>query len=176
LIGRSSRQSEEQRHRSSLHTQLTAILKHLRIAVTALSLTVCVLLVALWVRSYWYVDKAWVQVTPYVTVYIEITPGQFTFFSVSSIVALPPGDWEKFTFPVDQFFGEDNPHPSTPIVGKLSLSDGYLLIPAWLLVLLTASIAAAPWIKWSKRFSLRTLLIATALFAIGLGAVIDLAR
>ena len=30
-----------------------AMLKYLRIAVTALSLTACVLLIALWVRSYW---------------------------------------------------------------------------------------------------------------------------
>ena len=29
------------------------MLKYLRIAVTALSLTACVLLIALWVRSYW---------------------------------------------------------------------------------------------------------------------------
>jgi hypothetical protein len=33
-----------------------AMLKYLRIAVTAVSLTVCVLLVALWVRSYWICD------------------------------------------------------------------------------------------------------------------------
>ena len=32
------------------------MLKHLRITVTALSVTACVLLVALWVRSYWCLD------------------------------------------------------------------------------------------------------------------------
>src|SRR5687768_3812851 len=32
------------------------MLKYLRIAVTALCLTACVLLIALWVRSYWYED------------------------------------------------------------------------------------------------------------------------
>jgi hypothetical protein len=32
------------------------MLKYVRIAVTALSLTACVLLVALWVRSYWHFD------------------------------------------------------------------------------------------------------------------------
>src|SRR5688572_20306712 len=34
-----------------------AMLKYLRIAVTALSLTACVLLIALWVRSYWRADR-----------------------------------------------------------------------------------------------------------------------
>ena len=33
-----------------------AMLKYLRIALTALSLTACVLLIALWVRSYWWAD------------------------------------------------------------------------------------------------------------------------
>ena len=34
------------------------VTRYLRIAVTALCLTVCVLLVALWVRSYWRMDWA----------------------------------------------------------------------------------------------------------------------
>ena len=42
---------------------MTAMLKHLRIVVTALSLMACVLLVALWVHSYWYQDffRGWVS-------------------------------------------------------------------------------------------------------------------
>src|SRR5688500_11249350 len=37
------------------------MLKYLRIAVTALSLTACVLLVALWVRSYWQLELVYFQ-------------------------------------------------------------------------------------------------------------------
>ncbi|MCI0334640.1 MAG: hypothetical protein L0228_15595 [Planctomycetes bacterium] len=36
---------------------------------------------------------------------------------------------------------------------------------------LIVAFAAAPWIRWSKRFSLRTLLIATTLIAVLLGIV-----
>src|SRR5687767_11386334 len=42
---------------------MAAMLKYLRIAVTALSLTACVLLIALWVRSYWWMDNVWGPVT-----------------------------------------------------------------------------------------------------------------
>ncbi len=35
-----------------------------------------------------------------------------------------------------------------------------------------AAIAVAPWIHWTKRFSLRTLLIATTLVAVGLGLIV----
>jgi hypothetical protein len=41
--------------RFSLRT-LLILLKYLRIAVTALSLTACVLLIALWMRSFWVTD------------------------------------------------------------------------------------------------------------------------
>ena len=40
-------------------------------------------------------------------------------------------------------------------------------VPAWFPVVLFALLAAAPWIRW--RFSLRTLLIATTLIAVGVG-------
>ena len=35
-----------------------------------------------------------------------------------------------------------------------------------------ATLAAAPWLSWSRQFSLRTLLIATTLVAVGLGMVV----
>jgi hypothetical protein len=44
-------------------------------------------------------------------------------------------------------------------------------MPYWFLILLTATATAAPWIHWSKQFSLRTLLIATTLLAVGLGVI-----
>src|SRR3977135_2369552 len=34
------------------------------------------------------------------------------------------------------------------------------------------AVAALPWIRWSKRFSLRTALIATTLVAVGLGLIV----
>jgi len=44
-----------------------------------------------------------------------------------------------------------------------------LILPHWFLVFMFAAIAVAPWIRWSNRFSLRTLLIATTLIAVALG-------
>jgi hypothetical protein len=44
----------------------------------------------------------------------------------------------------------------------------------WLLLLVTATLAAAPWTKW--RFSLRTLLIATTIIAVGLGIIVWMTR
>ena len=47
-----------------------------------------------------------------------------------------------------------------------------LLIPDWFLIAAAIAISAAPWIRWPNRFTLRTLLIATTLVAVGLGLIV----
>jgi hypothetical protein len=51
-------------------------------------------------------------------------------------------------------------------------SERVIFIPYWFPVLILAAMAAFPWIRWSKRFSLRTLLIAMTVVAALLGAVV----
>lgn len=46
-----------------------------------------------------------------------------------------------------------------------------MIAPYWLYILLVAGLAAAPWIHWTKRFRLRTMLIATTLIALALGGM-----
>ncbi|MEX0612635.1 MAG: hypothetical protein WD738_07065 [Pirellulales bacterium] len=48
----------------------------------------------------------------------------------------------------------------------------YVYVPYWFPILLAGALAAAPWINW--RFSLRNLLIATALIAVLLAALVIL--
>jgi hypothetical protein len=145
------------------------MLKYLRIAVTALCLTACVLLSVLWVRSYWWMD------------YADIPSGQ-QLIRLASIpghvwwdVIDGPGVWQLGTTSVEAHIraGKRLGHGSQLATGfRFESSAGR--VPYWFLVILTAAVAAVPWIKW--RFSLRTLLIAMTLVAIGLGAVIYLAR
>ncbi len=51
-----------------------------------------------------------------------------------------------------------------------------LAIPDWVLVGSTSLIGVLPWIPWSNRFSLRTLLIATTMIAVVLGLIVWLWR
>jgi hypothetical protein len=48
-------------------------------------------------------------------------------------------------------------------------TEHYVVSPDWCLALLLGASIVAPWIQWSKRFTLRTLLIATTLGAVVLG-------
>jgi hypothetical protein len=50
------------------------------------------------------------------------------------------------------------------------------VMPHWFLLLVSSSAGILPWIRWSTRFSLRTLLIATTLVAVGLGLIVYAAR
>jgi hypothetical protein len=47
-----------------------------------------------------------------------------------------------------------------------------LVIPGWMPVVFIGALATIPWIPWSCHFSLRTLLIATTVVAVGLGLIV----
>jgi hypothetical protein len=139
------------------------MLKYLRIAVTALCLTACVLLIALWVRSYWRTE-----------IYIG------KIFSWSFEVAQDRGSAGSRM----QQVNPQNPWPyglhSYP-AGSFEMASGIGIrwgegvprfwFPHWIAVLMTTLLGVAPWLPWSRRFSLRALLIATTLVAVGLGAI-----
>jgi hypothetical protein len=148
------------------------MLHYLRIAVTTLSLTACVLLIALWVRSYWWADGIIRGTTSNKT---------FTFIASSygaieacsqiepNLTGLPAkfrNRWGHFSVkarPVNQQFD-----------WTANGREIRIEFPTWVPAILAVSLAAAPWIRW--RFSLRTLLIATTLIAVVMGMVIYLAR
>jgi hypothetical protein len=63
--------------------------------------------------------------------------------------------------------------PASSFAFRWSDQHFYVRSPYWLLLVLfgcSAVLAGIPWIKW--RFSLRTLLIATTLVAVGLGVIV----
>jgi hypothetical protein len=142
-----------------------AMLRYLRFAVTAMGLTALMLSLTLWVRSYWGREFLGEYLTPKykyemfsLNGKLLILKQQRIFIGVELRVAYPDAlvsDWA-----------------SRSKLGIAYASDelfALLAVSYWLLTSLTIGLAAAPWLTW--RFSLRTLLIATALIALGLGIV-----
>jgi hypothetical protein len=148
------------------------MLKYLRIAVTALSLTACVLLLALWVRSYWQLD----MIRGYVPVLREVTgisvQGRMI---ISSFNTDDSSDWTLSSSAVQdnlELIKSDLPER---YLGLDSFKDRVnVVVPHWLTVLLFTALAVAPWLSW--RCSLRTLLIATTLVAVALTAIVYASR
>jgi hypothetical protein len=143
------------------------MLRYVRIAVTALSLTACVLLIALWVRSYRVNEVIALPVggTKY---HAQSLLGRMVFGRASNSVTFRQPVTESLrrgAFKKDNIFG----------FGYFRARFGDLVsitIPHWFLVANLAALSILPWIPRSVwRFSLRTLLIVTALIALVLGAI-----
>jgi hypothetical protein len=142
------------------------MLKYLRIAVTALSLAACLLLVALWVRSYWRRDVFHVYYFNQVTT-LGSNYGFVYLIHTSSI--------DRWSVPNRFGLGSESATKTsaafqwTPRYGGIA-GKTLLKAPYWFVTPLIFAIAAIPWIE--RRFSLCTLLIATALVAVALGLIV----
>jgi hypothetical protein len=144
------------------------ILRLLRIAFSTVCGIACLLLVVLWVRSYWKCDliEGGSGSQHFILVscrgFIGVG-GEPNFRSFAMITA-----WEYESYPPD--YDEALPEPFYfGFHFRQDQNSTVVISPFWFPVLLSATIAICPWICWSTRFSLRTLLIATALVAVVLG-------
>jgi hypothetical protein len=144
--------------------QRDKVVRSLRIAWSVAFGIFSVLLVALWVRSYWIAD------------FVSFTSPTRTFdlwsrdetTNIYHLNHLAFG--ERIAF---QEYGWDfRSEPSSPVVERFKTnlpSTFYVRFPIYLLVIPFAVIACVPWLPWT--FSVRTLLIATTLVAVLLGTV-----
>ena len=155
---------------------------------------VAVLLLMLWVRSYWWVEIYYGQVSANQFICLGILPGALGG-SVDDInlpstrTTVPTDKWLESTGRTisrvvknqkrleqsnPQLLKKLRPPPRLPsrIWGVLYFRKGEAWVPFWFLSLLTVALATLPWIKWSKRFALRTLLLITTAVAILLGLII----
>jgi hypothetical protein len=145
------------------------ILRFFRIAVTALCLTACVLLVALWVRSYWWVNQAQ---------YVISSTKAFVVISAGGEIAVAIHELRQpikssfYTARLESGEAERWQHQSWRL--SILRPPREIQVPIWFVATVLVLAGALPWIPW--RFSLRTLLIATALVAVTLGFIIWAAR
>ena len=123
---------------------MSKALRYLRIAFSATCVIVAVLLIVLWVQSY--DSRPILRATiRNKTLAIKSIHGSLSVHTFTS--------W------------------TTPTGGGSSPWRNYGAVPHLIPLLLTASLAAVPWIPWSARFGLRSLLITTTLIAAVLGMI-----
>jgi hypothetical protein len=131
-----------------------------------------VLLCVLWVRSYQKEDRASGRISS-TGVRLYSSRGWLVCFR-NSMPGAGPYDWD-----ID--LGTE--HWLSPSDGRLQFSmalgkflgpaaASHISIPHWLAIVVATSTGLASWLHW--RFSLRTLLIATTLVAVGLGLIVSL--
>jgi hypothetical protein len=145
--------------------------RKLRIAWSVAWGVVAVLLIVLWVRSYWEIDKYGKQLPD---------ANGFALLSRSGAVYCAIGD-QEFAMDLDVTWRFILTRISVAeAVAERTTSRHFVIandsmitivrVPDLCLLGLTTALVAAPWLR--SRFSLRTLLIATTLLAVVLGLIV----
>jgi hypothetical protein len=147
--------------------------RKLRIAFSACCGLAAVLLLVLWVRSYWWVEGFAVPLTSKYYFGAASQPGCVGFafhpmgqLSSSQIRRFQRFQTETWLEPVRR---ERLPNISR-VWGTFNFRRYSYIVPDWFVLISLATLAAVPWFRW--RFTLRTLLVATTLIAVLLGVVV----
>jgi hypothetical protein len=155
----------------------SAAMKHrkLRIAWSLGCGILCLLLIALWVRSYWSRDNYGFsffgrQIIDANSMYGQLTFNWYDDGPEPKTLGLRTMSVEDFLADMERSLGRPAvvPRPHFRLLRQQPVS--YLLIPHWSVVLVIAVVAGASWLPF--RFSLRTLLIGMTMIAALLGFVI----
>ena len=128
----------------------------------------CVLVIALWVRSYWWTDAIYCPVLLTQIRIVASHDGNICSFAIPT-ATIPSKLSSRGAITRSRFTSYMSP------IEKLILYTGYrkrtrIDVSHWLLCVLSVTLAAVPWIRW--RFTTRTLLIATTLVAGVLGLIV----
>jgi hypothetical protein len=138
---------------------------------------ICLLLIALWVRSYWKIDFIWVP-----------SPGPTQFISGRGTLStsFPNGIrkpvWSFITVSIAEMNADLLARGRKPSIPRrlsplgFELTQKYLAISYLYPVILFGILASFVWIRWSNRFRLRTLLVGMTFVAIALGLLVFLAN
>jgi hypothetical protein len=151
-----------------------------------------VLLIVLWMRSAWQGDARlfkWTEKQRFAVMSLLGEVG-FAYVGNADNVGIDPSrklDWEENPYypysginrtAYPRITERNPPFKARFRWTRTRWSPGlwYVGAPYWFLTLATAAIATVPWIQLSRRFSVRTLLIATTLVALVLGLIVWAAR
>ncbi len=153
--------------------------KKTRIAFSALCGILCLLLIGLWVRSYWWADSVRVPISRTKVLNFYSTKGWLTLLS-------PLGQPRNATWRINHQSQETIRKSEQAAIASgatvvhrmrlLGLHGVHFDLPHALAALLLAGFAVAPLIPSSPRFRLKTLLIAITILSLLLGYLTYLAK
>jgi hypothetical protein len=146
--------------------------RKLRIAWSVGCGILCVLLCALWMRSYWIDDRLVGPVFGADVLTIESVYGRTDLFYLGPVVR-GPTSWTHVAGDAETMV-ELAPSWSMSVTAfHFEWSEErFVVFPHWFLIAFIAILSGLPWIRRSNRFTLRTLLIAITAIAVVLGLVV----
>jgi hypothetical protein len=142
-------------------------LRNLRVAWSVMCGVFCLLLIALWERSYWWCDVVEGTVTSSRGFRLASESGD-----VGGRLFNTKGGWRIYSVETAVLNSRTGWNPSG-FYWSWQLGP-WVQVRHWFALMLVATCAVVPWIRW--RFSLRTLLIAATVVAVILGLTVMMLR
>jgi hypothetical protein len=154
-------------------------------------LVLCVALMGMWVRSYYYQDTVNAHITRIHLFVVGSIPGRVLFDHLSAPDPRERQGWSFRSELADQTWIKSPITGALPLLargtpfgfaafdlapGPLGETGTSLMMPFWFLVLATGSLAMLVRMQWPPQFTLRNLFIATTLLAVVLGMIAWLDR
>jgi hypothetical protein len=141
--------------------------RKLRLAWSAMWAVLCAVIVVLWGRNFWWADFTWTPLPGGRQLAIVSADGHVECGVSHRQTGLTPltREWKTYTASRNSIL--DVLVPKRTVIHYRVFFNGSFAIalPYWLLTAVAILLASVPWIPWSRRFTLRTLLIFTALVA-----------
>jgi hypothetical protein len=132
--------------------------RKLRIAFSATCLVACVLLIALWVRSYKHDDALQAHSPSSSPLVLRSFKGQLSFWRWHGVNAARRIPTKSLNEDLDEILSASRPPRFYWGFARIASPLAGVVVPHWFPVLISAALAAIPWLPWwSNRFSLRTL-------------------
>lgn len=151
------------------------LIKGLKISWAAFWSVVAVLLIVLWVRSYWWMYSYGGDHGNRFTS-VAIASGSIGFMHTSVLLGYPPL-FASFPVPdnleeddIDSFIATDTECRAFGFYLNWFRAGVDVNVPCWFATLICAAFSVMPWLRF--RFTLRTLLIITTLVALALGLIV----
>jgi hypothetical protein len=157
------------------------MLRHLLNVASIVCLVLCVALMGMWVRSYYWTDEVYFTPPGATTVGGGSIVGRIT---MGALTRKGTGLEERFYFrhvPIADWRSEggrlDKEFSSVAGFGFLRETGACVIaVPYWFAVIFVGAFSFAPWSRVKYRFSLRSLFIATTFLAVVLGIIAWLDR
>jgi hypothetical protein len=148
----------------------------LRVSASAAILAVSAVVALLWLRNFWWADVGWTPLPGYGQLTIASADGQIEF-SISypnGRWATPPATswgWQSYTASQNRAVKVVVPW-KTVVRYRIARNGTVIVLPHWLLYIAPLLAATVPWIRWSRRFTIRTMLVAMTLIAVLLAMIV----
>lgn len=142
-------------------------LRYLRIAFSLVCGICCLLMIAWWVRGYWWADGGFLKLTPSKHIQFHAGGGRMTVYFEHN----PSNRWfESWSQPVTELPSPDAEDRIPWFALHFWPTFARLYIAHWIIAVLAGLLAVVPWCP--TRFSLRTLLVGTATIAAIVGVIV----